>query len=40
MARALTAINMKDFASHKGGRFQVQDGVDHVGDLAHMADWM
>src|ERR1700676_817320 len=38
VARALTTVDVKDFARHEAGRLEVEDRVDDVGDLAHMAD--
>jgi hypothetical protein len=38
VARALAAVDVKDFARHKAGRFQIEDRVDDVGNLAHMAN--
>jgi len=37
VARALAAVNVKDFARHEAGRLEVEDRADDVGDLAHMA---
>ena len=36
--RALAAVDVKDFARHEAGPFQVEDRVDDVGDLAQPAD--
>src|SRR5260221_11397228 len=38
VARALTTVDVKDFARHEAGRLEVEDRVDDVGDLTHMAD--
>src|SRR6266436_8422670 len=38
VAGALTTVDVKDFARHKTGSLEVEDRVDDVGDLAHMAD--
>ena len=38
MSRALAAVDVKDFARHKGGPFEIHDGADDVGNLAHTAD--
>ena len=40
VAGALTTVDVKDFARHEAGRLKVEDRVDDVGDLAHMADWV
>jgi hypothetical protein len=40
VARALAAVDMKDFARHEAGRLEVEDRADDVGDLAHAADWV
>src|SRR5579859_3565404 len=37
---ALAAIDVEDFASHKAGCLQVEDGFHNVRDLPHMADRM
>jgi hypothetical protein len=36
---ALTAVDVKDCASHEAGRLQIEDRADDVGNVAHMADW-
>src|SRR5690348_7323071 len=38
MTCALAAVDVKDFARHKAGLFEVEDRVDDVGDLAHPSD--
>ena len=38
MAGALGAVDVKDCARHKAGRFQVEDRIDDIGDLAHTAN--
>ena len=38
VASALAAIDVKDFAGHEAGPFEVEDRVDDVGDLAQTAD--
>src|SRR4029077_6362898 len=38
VAPALTTVDVKDFARHEAGRLKVEDRVDDVGDLAHMAN--
>ena len=38
MTCALSAVDVKDFASHEGGRLEVEDRANDVGDLAHVAD--
>jgi hypothetical protein len=38
MAGALAAVEVKDFARHKAGRFQAEDRIDDVGDLAQTAN--
>ena len=40
MARALSAIDVKDFARHETGRFQVENRLHDVTDFAHAFDWM
>jgi hypothetical protein len=40
MTGALAAIDVKDFTGHEVGRLEVQDRVDDIGHLAHMADRM
>jgi hypothetical protein len=35
---ALAAVDVKDFARHKAGRFQIEDRIDDVGDLADTAN--
>src|SRR6266403_4472771 len=37
VARALPAIDVEGLAGHEGGRFEIEDGVHDVGDLAHSA---
>jgi hypothetical protein len=37
MARALAAINVNGLACHEAGRFEIEDRVDDVGNLAHAA---
>jgi hypothetical protein len=36
--RALAAVDVQDFARHEAGRLEIEDRVDDVGDLTHMAD--
>src|SRR6266446_7633793 len=38
VSRALPAVDVKDFAGHEAGPFEVEDRVDDVGDLADTAD--
>jgi hypothetical protein len=38
VARALAAVNVEDTACHEAGRFQVEDRLDDVRDLAQMAN--
>jgi hypothetical protein len=38
MARALPAVDVEGLAGHEGGRFEIEDGVHDVGDLAHTAE--
>jgi hypothetical protein len=37
VSRALAAVDVKDFAGHKAGPFEVENRVHDIRDLAHMA---
>ena len=37
MARALTAVDVQDLASHETRRLEIQNRSDDVGDLSHAA---
>ena len=38
MARALPAVDVEGLSGHEGSRFEIEDSVDDVGDLAHSAE--
>ena len=38
MARALPAVDVEGLSGHEGGRFEIEDSVHDVGDLAHSAE--
>ena len=40
MSRTLSTINVKDFARHKVGEFEVEDRIYGVGDFAYITDRM
>src|ERR1700675_3872565 len=40
MTSALAAVDVQDFAGHEVCRLEIEDRVDDIGDLAHMADRM
>jgi hypothetical protein len=38
VARALPAVDVEGLSGHEGGRFEIEDGVHDIGDLAHSAE--
>src|SRR5260370_16210319 len=38
VARALPAVDVEGLSGHEAGRFEIEDGVHDVGDLAHSAE--
>ena len=38
MTGALATIDVQDLAGHEAGLFEIEDGIDDVGGLAHVAD--
>src|SRR6266404_3847496 len=38
VARTLAAVDVEGLSGHEAGRFEIEDGVYDVGDLAHSAE--